>query len=154
MADVAQSARIETGACFCGDIVAEMHGEPFWVCTDHDDDCRRAIGGPMMLWVGYRPDEIRFTRGEPASFSKTRGVTRTFCGRCGTSIGYADAGLAGEHYLTIGFFDHPGRFAPQAHAYWRERLPWVEFADALPRGNGYTRARDGTIGTPAVRRAS
>src|SRR3954462_310846 len=36
--------RIETGSCFCGAIAAEMHGEPFWICYDHDDDCRRAIG--------------------------------------------------------------------------------------------------------------
>ncbi|RUW29656.1 GFA family protein, partial [Mesorhizobium sp. M1A.F.Ca.IN.020.06.1.1] len=30
--------RIETGACFCGAIAAEMQGDPFWTCFDHDDD--------------------------------------------------------------------------------------------------------------------
>ena len=36
-------ARRETGACFCGGIAAAMDGEPFWICYDRDDDCRRAI---------------------------------------------------------------------------------------------------------------
>jgi hypothetical protein len=106
----------------------------------------------MMQWVGYRPDAVRFIRGTPQTFSKTPGVTRSFCGRCGTSIGYLDEGLADECYLTIGFFDHPERFEPQAHAYWRERLPWVAFADDLPRESGYTRRRDAAVGTPAERR--
>ncbi|RWP39208.1 MAG: GFA family protein, partial [Mesorhizobium sp.] len=25
--------RIETGSCFCGSISAEMHGDPFWICS-------------------------------------------------------------------------------------------------------------------------
>ena len=51
--------KIETGACFCGAIAAEMRGEPFWICYDHDDDCRRALGGPLTVSVGYRPTEFR-----------------------------------------------------------------------------------------------
>jgi hypothetical protein len=51
------SARIETGACFRGAIAAEMSGEPFWICYDYDDDCRRAIGSPLTIWVGYRPEQ-------------------------------------------------------------------------------------------------
>ena len=78
-------------------------------------------------------------------------MTRTFCGTCGTSIGYADAGLPDELYLTIGFLDDPERFVPEAHAYWAERLPWVEFADGLPRRDGYSRPRDPAVGTPAER---
>ena len=79
------TARVESGACFCGAIAAELRGEPFWICYDHDDDCRRALGSPLTIWVGYRPDQVRFTRGSPRSFSKTAGVVRTFCPDCGTS---------------------------------------------------------------------
>ena len=107
------STRLETGACFCGAVAAEMHGDPFWICYDHDDDCRRAIGSRLTIWIGYRPNEFRLTRGVLKSFSKTKGVTRTFCPECGTSISYFDEGLRDELYLTIGFFDHPERFPPQ-----------------------------------------
>jgi hypothetical protein len=84
------TAKVETCSCFCGTIVAELHGEPFWICYDHDEDCRRAIGSPLNVWVGYRPNEFKLIRGVPRAFSKTKGVTRTFCADCGTSISYAD----------------------------------------------------------------
>jgi hypothetical protein len=112
---------IEGGSCFCGEIVAEVHGRPFWVCYDHDDDCRRAIGSPLTVWVGVRPEQFRITRGQPKSFSKTEGVVRTFCPTCGTSIGYCDRALPDELYVTIGFFDHPEIFHPEAHAYTESR---------------------------------
>ena len=144
-------ARIETGRCFCGTVVAELHGEPFWVCYDHDDDCRRAIGAALVVWVGYRPHQFRLIRGKAASFSKTSGVVRTFCATCGTSISYADDGLPDELYLALGFFDHPGRFQPEAHAYWRMKLSWLEVADSLPRQDGYSRTRDPDHGNPTDR---
>ncbi len=82
--------RIETGACFCGAVAAETRGEPFWICYDHDDDCRRALGGALIVWVGYRPAQVRFSRGRPKSFSRTKGIERAFCSICGTSISYAE----------------------------------------------------------------
>src|SRR4051794_39715841 len=82
---------------------------------------------------------------------ETKEVTRTFCPECGTSISYFDEGLRDEIYLTIGFFDHPERFPPQAHAYWRMKLPWVDFGDNLPRAEGYSRRRDPALGNPADR---
>jgi hypothetical protein len=145
------SDRIETGACFCGAIAAEMHGEPFWVRYDHDDDCRRAIGSPLTIWVGWRPDQVRMTKGTPKSFSRTRGVVRTFCPECGTSIGYSDGGLRDELYLAIGFLDHPERFEPQAHAYWRMKLPYVRFTDDFARVDRYSRTRDPDFDDPAHR---
>ena len=145
------SERRETGACFCGAIAAEMRGEPFWIAFDHDDDCRRAIGSPLTVWVGYRPEQVRFTRGTPKTFSRTRGVVRSFCADCGSSIGYRDEGAADEFYLTIGFFDRPESFRPQAHAFWRMKLPWIEVADDLPRLDEYTRERDPAYGKPNER---
>lgn len=94
---------VETGACFCGAIASEMEGEPFWICYDHDDDCRRAIGSPLTIWVGYSLSQFRWLRGHPSSFSKTKDTVRTFCAKCGTSIGYSDEDLKDELWLTIGF---------------------------------------------------
>jgi hypothetical protein len=145
------NSRVETGSCFCGAIAAEISGEPFWVCYDHDDDCRRAIGSPLNVWVGYRPNEFQLIRGVLKSYSKSKGVTRTFCANCGTSISYSDEGLKEELYVTIGFLDNPQRFRPQVHAYWRMKLPWVDFLDDLPRMDTYSRKRDETLGNPADR---
>jgi hypothetical protein len=152
MTEKENAGRIETGSCFCGAIAAEMHGEPFWICYDHDDDCRRAIGSPLNVWVGYRPSQFKLMRGEPKTFSKTKGVIRSFCANCGTSIAYRDSGIEDELYLTIGFFNHPERFQPEAHAYWKLKLPWVDFADNLPTIDNYSRPRDPKLGNPRDRR--
>ncbi|WP_216856948.1 GFA family protein [Acidisoma sp. S159] len=117
----------------------------------NDDDCRRAIGSPFTIWVGVRPGQFHITRGQPKTFSKADGVVRTFCATCGTSIGYCDRALPDEICVTIGFFDHPEIFHPEAHAYWGLRLPWVEFADTLPHVDGYSRVRDAAIGNPRER---
>lgn len=141
----------ESASCFCGAIAAEILGSPFWVCYDHDRDCRRALGSPVVVWVGCRPEQFDIIRGSPRSFSKTRGVTRRFCADCGTPISYSDEGLPGEIYIALGFLDHPENFRPQAHAYWQERLPWLEIADQLPRIDGYSRDRDSLLGAPKDR---
>lgn len=145
------SSRLETGSCFCGAVAAQISGEPFWICYDHDDDCRRAVGSAINIWVGYRPGQFKLVRGIPKRFSKRRGITRAFCSECGTSISYQDDGLKDELYVTIGFLDHPERFSPQAHAYWRMKLPWMEFADNLPRIETYSRVRNESMGNPVER---
>lgn len=145
------SERLETGRCFCGRIVGEFSGEPFWVCFDHDDDCRRAVGGPMMLWVGYRPRQVAFVAGQPKTFSRTPGVTRSFCGDCGSSIAYVDEGIADEVHVAIGFFDRPQGFPPAAHAFWSGKLPYLSFDDGLARIETYSRQRDPALGTPDKR---
>jgi hypothetical protein len=143
--------RTERGHCFCGRIVAEFRGQPFWICYDHDDDCRRAIGSPLTIWIGYRPDQCSVLAGNPKTFSKTTGVVRSFCGECGSSIGYSDEGLPDELYVSIGFMDAPERFAPAAHAYWDMRLPFVEMPDGLPRIANYSRPRNPAFGNPRDR---
>src|SRR5690606_2995128 len=99
----------------------------------------------------YRTNQVRYKQGQPATFSKTPGVIRSFCAKCGSSISYLDQGLAGEIYICIGFMDSPERFVPAAHGYWRERLSYLRINDDLPKQDGYTRARDGAFGNPRDR---
>jgi hypothetical protein len=133
--------RIECGACFCGQVAGRLKGEPLWICFDHDSDCRRSTGAPMMVWVGCRSEQFCLLQGEPAVFSRTAGVLRSFCPRCGSPISYVDRDMPDEMYLAIGFFDHPERFRPQAHAFCSEMLSWIELADELPRFQSYSRTR-------------
>jgi len=147
-------SRIERGSCFCGAIEIDALGEPFWISWDHDSDCRKAIGGPLTIWIGYKADQIIYVTGTPKTFSKTPGVVRSFCGNCGTSIGYQDEGLPAEVYLCIGFMDAPQCFEPAAHGYWSERLPFLEMADSLPREGRYTRSREQGFAFPRDRNDS
>jgi hypothetical protein len=105
----------------------------------------------MTIWIGYRPDQCRWSGAAPKTFSKTRGVIRSFCSECGTSIGYSDEGLPHESYVSIGFMDAPEKFRPQAQAYWEMRLPFIIMDDCLPRVDGYSRTRDPALGNPRDR---
>jgi hypothetical protein len=105
-------------------------------------------------WYGLVivPTSSASSKGTLRSFSKTKGVVRTFCSDCGTSVSYLDeGGISNELYIALGFFDHPENFRPHAHAYWSEKLPWIEFADRLPRIEGYSRGRDPAFGNPHQR---
>lgn len=129
------------GSCFCGQIRFRFRGRPLWITYDHDSDCRKAIGAPLVVWVGYRTSDVELVAGMPAVYNSSPGIRRSFCARCGTSIAYEDDGLPDETYYTIGLFDEPEAFAPKAHAFLSERLSWVKIADELPRYPGHSRER-------------
>ena len=61
------------------------------------------------------------------------GVTRGFCGDCGTPLTLADARFPGEVYIAAASLDDPEALPPEFHIWRSERLSWLETADALPR---------------------
>jgi hypothetical protein len=102
---------------------------------------------PHAWKPAHRPErrEHKVSPNNIARFERGKGL-------CGTSISYCDRALPGELYVTIGFFDHPEAFRPEAHGYWGLRLRWVETADGLPHVDGYSRVRDAAIGNLRDRR--
>jgi len=102
-----------------------------------------------MIMIGYHSDQMRFDRGRPKTFTRARGVIRSFCAKCG--IGYVDAGLSGEVYICTGFVDAPERFPLEVHGYWRMRLPFIKMDDGLARTDAYTRGQDPKLGLPRER---
>ena len=129
------------GSCFCRHNQFRFHGRPFWITYDHDADCRKAVGAPLVIWIGYLAGDVERLRGQPAVFNSSPVIRRHFCDRCGTSIAYEDDGLSGEVYYTIGVFDEPEAFEPEAHAFYPERLSWLRIQDGLSRCPRHTRER-------------
>ena len=96
------------------------------------------------MWVRsiLIPSSERFTylAGSPATYASSPGVTRGFCGRCGTPLTYQAERFAGEVHVYVCTLDRPQDFVPQAHVHTGEQLPWLHLADGLPRY--LTTARD------------
>ena len=141
MPEAAASGAPHAGACACGAVRFRAAGEPLWAAYCHCADCRKATGAPVTLWVGFAGDAVSWT-GTPAGRSGGAGILRQWCAGCGTPLAYADETIPGDEiYLAIGAFEAPERIAPQAHAFWASRLPFLAIADDLPRHDRYSRPR-------------
>jgi len=77
-----------TGRCFCGAVQFCALGEPTGVAICYCDDCTRAVGSELTVWIQFPARSFQFTQGEPTRFESSPGVFRTFCSRCGTSLTY------------------------------------------------------------------
>ena len=130
-----------SGRCRCGAWRFNAMAEPFQVSYCHCADCRRATGAPVTVFAGFRRGDVEWAGEAPAAYSAVPGVSRLFCRRCGTPIGYRDDRLPNEMYFYLGVLDEPSRLAPQLHAFTAERLEWLEIDDDLPRHAAFSRLR-------------
>jgi len=121
-----------TGHCLCGAVTFEAIGEPRWIAYCHCASCRRHTGSPVTCFVNFPLDAVRFD-GVPAQYASSPGVTRRFCGRCGTPIAYETAKRPGEIDIYVNALDEPERFRPGAHVFYAEHVAWLDIRDDLPR---------------------
>jgi hypothetical protein len=100
-----------TGGCFCGAVRYGATRPPEAVATCYCADCTRAVGSVVTVWARFASSHFRFTAGEPVRFESSPGITRTFCGRCGTSLSYhyRDGGRVDVATATL---DDPASFPP------------------------------------------
>jgi hypothetical protein len=125
--------QVRTGGCQCGAVRYEANGEPLVVALCHCSKCRRAGAAPAIAWAMYRDERVRVTGAPPATYSSSPGAQRAFCSRCGTQISFTADFIPGLIDLTVGSFDRPEDLPPSLHYWESKRLPWVRFADELPR---------------------
>lgn len=132
------------GGCLCGDIRYRIKGVVKYRCNCHCQSCRRASGAPYVAWGTIDLDDLEFTSGELAFVQSSPGVERGFCGSCGASVTFTQTRRPGEIDFTLATLDDPGRLAPQAHIWLRDKLPWVQIGDDLPRYQGLVNTDDPT----------
>lgn len=132
---------VAAGGCQCGAVEIRAHGRPSGVVYCHCRDCRRTSGAPVSLFVGYRTERVETGRGVPKVYCSSPGVSRSFCGDCGTPLSYEDERLPDEIYVPVGVFDDPEPFEPEAHNWVSQRLGWFDFHDGLPRYQKSSRPR-------------
>lgn len=119
---------VHAGGCLCGGVRYAAAGKPKWVAYCHCQSCRRATGAPVTAYAGFRSDAVAWTTGGPTRFTSSPGVTRTFCGRCGTPLTYQGERWPGEIHIHLGTLDEPDRLPPNGQGFEAERLPWVRLA--------------------------
>lgn len=114
-----------TGGCSCGDIRYVITGPPDQILVCHCPDCRRAAGAQSVAWIFLAIENFNITQGTATAYNSSSGVTRTFCGRCGTTISWVGDTQPGRIDVTIGSLDDPAQFVPTRAVYRRHKLPWT-----------------------------
>ncbi len=136
-----ERTKAQTGGCMCGAVRYEVSGMPFWVGHCHCESCRRHTGAPVVTYVGFRKDQVAFTKGRRQIYNSSPGVGRAFCGQCGTPLtweGKSNLPERGEIFeFHISTFDDPNAFVPTNHVFYSERIAWFDVADGLPRYHGF-----------------
>ncbi len=138
------TTRESKGRCLCGAVRFKATGEPLWVAHCHCHSCRRNTGCAVATFVGFDKARFAYTKGAPGSYNSSPGVTRSFCGRCGTPLTYEAERCAGEVHVYVSTLDNPEDFPPQSHVFVAEQIPWLHISDDLPRHRGTSRDADAT----------
>ncbi|WP_193371150.1 GFA family protein [Pelagibius marinus] len=128
-----------TGGCMCGAVRYEAQGRPLGVAYCHCRSCRKQTGAPVVTFVAFEADKVRFLNRERKIHHSSPGVKRAFCDHCGTPLSWeGPARTFGatiiEFYIST--LDDPDGFVPDRHWFHGERLPWFDVADDLPRFHG------------------
>jgi hypothetical protein len=133
MMEAAMSEQRLEGGCQCGAVRYAISGAPLMTALCHCTMCRRANAAPTVAWAMFKTEQVRFTKGRPAEFASTPDARRRFCAACGTPLCFTASYIPGLIDITIGSLDRPEAVPPALHYWDSKRLPWVKFADDLPR---------------------
>ena len=128
-----------TGGCMCGAVRYEANGDPLDTGYCHCHSCRRHTGAPVVTYVGFKADQVRFTGRERRVYNSSLDVARAFCDQCGTPLtweGFAPSKNTTIIEFHIGTLDDPDSFVPEDHSRYEERIAWFDVADGLPRFHG------------------
>jgi hypothetical protein len=123
---------LREGGCLCGGVRYRVAGEARTSAICHCVSCRRASGAQSVAWVVFPSEAFSFVSGDPAEYRSSSGVSRTFCGRCGTSLTYQHDGNADSIDVTTASLDLPDELPPTRHVWLEDKVSWESVNDGLP----------------------
>jgi hypothetical protein len=123
------------GSCLCGTVRFEV-ALPTRLCVHcHCSMCRRNHGAAFVTWFAVPKTQVRVVAGAEALTeyrSSARG-TRSFCGRCGTSVFCVLDHDPDTVDVTLASMQGPIDRVPEAHVYFDDHVDWIERLDELPK---------------------
>lgn len=128
------------GGCLCGAVRYAIEGQVLNSGICHCRTCQRTASAPRLPFVGVASEAFRLTRGTPVDYGSSPGVTRSFCGRCGSQLTYRRDDTPDEMDVMTMSLDDPGAVPPTFHVWVSAAVDWDRLAGNLP---AYQRSRHG-----------
>jgi hypothetical protein len=120
-----------TARCHCGGVEIEVTFPSRFCAHCYCQSCRTTHAAGVVTWIGFKRAQTRFTKGRELlrDYESSPGVTRKFCGRCGTRIAFESQhdNWHDEIHLPLALFVTPVDKAPSGNAFAEERPDWAPF---------------------------
>jgi len=124
------------GSCLCGEVAFEISGTPERLMYCHCSRCRRARSAAHGANLFFKPDQLRWIRGESlARYYKeptARFFSVCFCEKCGSGVPRSNKEY-GVAYVPAGSLDTDPGIAPLARIFVGSKPEWVEITDQVPQ---------------------
>lgn len=120
------------GHCYCGAVRFEISGDSDWIGHCHCESCRRASGSVMTTFAGFDESQVIYTGAIPNRYTTGDGVTRSFCGQCGSPVAYQRSDTPNSIHMQLGLFDDIDALPPRDHSFLDEKVSWLNADDHLP----------------------
>ncbi len=124
-----------SGRCYCGAIRYTASGDPVIKVQCHCRECQYLSGGSVNVTMGMPADGFTYTQGAPQQFKRPdleQGVTREFCGNCGTQLVSRAPVLEGVVLLKVGTLDDPSVFTPDIAIFTVDQQAFHQIAEGMP----------------------
>jgi hypothetical protein len=119
---------IRTAACSCGQLTAQVVGEPVRISICHCLACQRRTGGPFAEQARF-PRENVTVSGVSTEFTRVGdegpGARFHFCPKCGATVYYELLSLEAFLAIPVGAFADPGFPPPRVSVYEGRKHSWV-----------------------------
>lgn len=129
-----------SGSCLCGAIRFSVRPPTLFCGHCHCSMCRRNHGAGYVTWFAVPRDRFSLDAGdaELRRFASSDHGSRSFCGRCGSSLFCESSEHPDQVDIVLANMDGPIDRPPQVHVYFDDRAEWVFADDGLPRLGGAT----------------
>jgi hypothetical protein len=124
---------VSYGGCLCGNVRYTVTGSPLSGQICHCVSCRRAAGAQAVAWLTFSSRDLSWITGEPVTYRSSVEVSRTFCGRCGSTLTYRHDGDPDFVDVTAASLDDPDEFPPTHHVWLEDAISWDMANDRLRR---------------------
>jgi hypothetical protein len=115
-------------SCSCGQLTAQVTGEPVRNSICHCLACQRRTGSPFAQQARFHREHVTVS-GESTEYARAGdegpGARFHFCPKCGSTVYYELVALKDFIAIPVGAFADPGFPAPSVSVYEDRKHSWV-----------------------------